>query len=74
MTCQELVEVITEYLEDRLPVEERARFDQHLALCEGCHNFVEQMRETIRLTGRLPEEALSPEGRERLLEAFRSYK
>lgn len=73
MTCQELVEVITAYLEDALPAEDRARFDEHVAGCQGCRNYLDQMRETIRLTGRLPEEALSAEGRERLLEAFRGY-
>ena len=74
MTCQELVEVITDYLENRLPGPDRARFDAHLAACQGCRNYVEQMRETIRLTGKVPEEALPPEGRERLLEAFRGFR
>jgi predicted anti-sigma-YlaC factor YlaD len=74
MTCQQLVEVITDYLENRLASEDRRRFDEHLASCEGCHNYLEQIRETIRLTGSLPEEALSLEGRERLLAAFRGYR
>jgi predicted anti-sigma-YlaC factor YlaD len=74
MTCQELVEVITDYLENRLASQDRRRFDEHLAACEGCHNYLEQIRETIRLTGRLPEESLSLDGRARLLEAFRGYR
>jgi predicted anti-sigma-YlaC factor YlaD len=74
MTCQELVEVITDYMENRLPAYDRVRFEEHLGLCEGCRNYLEQVRQTIRLTGRLPEDALSPEGRDRLLQAFRTYK
>ena len=74
MTCQELVETITDYLEDRLPAEERSRFDAHLAICAGCRNYLEQMRETIRLTGQVTEEALPSETRQRLLEAFRGLR
>jgi anti-sigma factor RsiW len=74
MTCQELVEVITDYLEDRLPADDRNRFEQHLAACEGCRNYLEQMRQTIALTGRLPAEALTPDARERLLQAFRGFR
>ena len=74
MTCKELVEVITEYLEGTLPAEDRARFERHLAKCEGCHAYLDQMRETIRALGHLPPESLSPEAERGLLEAFRGWR
>jgi anti-sigma factor RsiW len=73
MACRELVELITEYLEDRLPAIERARFDAHLAECEACRTYLEQFQQTIRVLGRLPEESLSTETRAALLDAFRGW-
>jgi anti-sigma factor RsiW len=73
MPCRELVELVTEYLEDRLPPADRARFEAHLAACEACRAFLDQFRQTIRSLGRLPEEALSPEARAALLAAFRGF-
>lgn len=72
--CQDLVELVTEYLEGTLPPELRRRFEDHLALCEGCDTYVEQMRETIRLLGQLTEETLSPQATVRLLEAFWTWR
>lgn len=74
LPCRELVELITDYLEDRLPPEDRARFDAHLAECEACRTFVEQCRTTIAVLGRLPEESLSAEARSALLAAFRGWR
>ena len=74
MRCNELVEVITEYLEGTLPAEDRARFDRHLAKCDGCRAYLDQMRETIRALGHLPPESLSPEAESALLEAFRGWR
>jgi anti-sigma factor RsiW len=73
MPCRELVELVTDYLEGRLSPEDHARFEAHVADCEYCAEYLEQMRETIRVLGRLPEESLSPEGREVLLTAFRDW-
>jgi anti-sigma factor RsiW len=73
MTCRELVELVTDYLEDRLSTRDRARFDAHLADCEYCDAYLEQMRQTIRTFGRLPEESLSAEARDALLVAFRDW-
>ena len=73
MPCRELVEVITDYLEDRLSPVDGARFEAHLAACEACRTYVEQFRQTIRALGRLPEESLSPEARNALLDAFRGW-
>lgn len=73
LPCRELVELVTDYLEDRLSPRDRARFEAHLADCELCRTYLEQFRQTIRLLGRLPEESISPEARDRLLEAFRGW-
>jgi anti-sigma factor RsiW len=74
MSCRELVEVITEYLEGTLPAEDRARFDAHIADCDGCTNYLDQMRQTIRALGHLPPESLSPEAERALLDAFRDWR
>jgi anti-sigma factor RsiW len=74
MTCRELVELVTDYLEERLPPAERARFDAHLEVCEGCRAYLDQMRATVRLLGRLPEDTLPPELEERLMRAFRDWR
>jgi anti-sigma factor RsiW len=75
LSCQESVELVTDYIEDALPTEERRRFERHLSLCPGCGAYVDQIRETIRITGRLPrEETLSPALRKELLSQFRSSK
>jgi anti-sigma factor RsiW len=74
LPCQELVELVTDYLEDRLPASQRARFDAHLAQCSGCRTYLEQMRQTVSLLGHLPEEALSPDAERQLLEAFRGWR
>ncbi len=72
MNCGELVEAVTDYLEGSMSPEEVAEVERHLEVCEGCAIYLDQVRETIRLTGRLTEEALSDEARATLLQAFRS--
>ena len=52
LACRELVELVTDYLEDALPAGERERFEAHLAECDACDAYVEQVRATIRLAGR----------------------
>lgn len=74
MTCQELVELVTNYFEGALPPRDRARFERHIAGCPYCTAYVEQMRITVRTLGRLPEESLEPELRDALLEHFRDWK
>ena len=73
MPCRELVELVTDYLEDRLSPTDRARFEAHLAECEACHTYLEQLRHTVRALGRVPEESLSAEARDALLTAFRGW-
>lgn len=74
LSCQELVELVTDYLEGALSGEERARFEEHVGGCDGCVQYVEQMRQTIELTGRLSPGELSPEAERGLLEAFRGWR
>jgi anti-sigma factor RsiW len=74
LTCAELVELVTDYLEGHLSDDERRRFDAHLATCDGCSTYVEQMRTTIVVAGRVPEPELPRELEQRLLDAFRGWR
>jgi predicted anti-sigma-YlaC factor YlaD len=73
LTCRELVELITDYLEGQLTETERRSFEQHLAGCAGCRNYLDQMAQTIELVERLTQEHLAPAARDELLEAFRAW-
>ena len=74
LACQELVELVTAYLDGALPPAERERFERHIRYCRGCRRYLAQMRETIRQTGHLTEENIDPAARARLLDAFRNWK
>lgn len=74
MDCNELVEVITGYLEGALSENDRARFDAHLAECPYCVTYVEQMRATLGALGEIPVETISDTARARLLAVFRDWK
>lgn len=74
MPCQELVELVTAYLDGGLSRRDRRRFEAHIGGCEHCTTYLEQMRETIRLTGGIGEADLEPHAREELLAAFRDWK
>jgi anti-sigma factor RsiW len=74
ITCQEVVELVTDYVEGALPTDETALFEQHLNFCDGCVWYVEQMRMTVAAVGRIREEEVPAETRERLLTAFREWK
>ncbi len=74
ITCQEVVELVTDYLEGALPVDEADLFEQHLNFCDGCDWYVHQMRATVATVGRIGQEDLPSEMRERLLTAFRDWK
>ena len=73
LSCSELVELVTDYLDGALAPADRARFDAHIAKCANCTAYVEQFRETIRLTGRLHEDDVEPAARAALLDAFRDW-
>lgn len=73
LTCAQLVELITDYLEHKLSSRDTERFEEHVAFCDGCSTYVDQMRATIAATGRLRATDLPPELEGRLLEAFRGW-
>lgn len=72
--CNELVEIVTAYLEGAMSSSELVRFEGHIAACKGCRNYLEQMRHTIRAVGTLTEETIAPEARNTLLILFRNWK
>lgn len=74
MACQELVEVVTDYLEGTLPAPDRVRFDAHLSTCAACREYVAEMRALILLSGSLTVEAIEPASRQSLLAAFRRWR
>ena len=74
MSCRELVELVTEYLDGVMPAADRRRFEKHLRLCPGCQTYLEQMRASARLLGGLSPEAVPANVREELLRAFRDWK
>ena len=74
MTCKELVELVTDYLEGALPPADLARFEEHVVSCPPCHVHLEQMRRTIDVIGHIPEDSLSADAEHDLLDAFRSWK
>lgn len=71
MNCDEFVELVTAYLEGALAPDAERRFVEHLAECEGCDRYLDQIRTTVAALGRLAEQDLAPEARDRLLAAFR---
>lgn len=74
LSCKEFVELVTDYLEGKLPAGERERFDRHLSYCTPCVNYLHQMRLTIKTLGKLTEETIEPQARDDLLHIFRNWK
>ena len=74
LTCQELTEVLTDYLEGAMAPADRARFEAHLALCPGCVTYVQQMRQTVEAARALRPEAVETTVPDDLLAAFRAWK
>ncbi len=73
LSCAQIVDLVTDYLEQRLSIRDTERFEEHVAFCDGCSAYFEQMRATIAAAGRLREEDLPPELEVRLLDAFRGW-
>jgi anti-sigma factor RsiW len=73
LVCRQMVELITDYLEGALPRAQRRRFEAHLEGCEHCSEYLEQMRATIRLTGRLGAEDLTGDMRAEFAEVYRRW-
>ena len=74
MTCKELVELVTDYLEGVLPPAERTRFDEHLAACPFCTTYLTQMRQTVKTLGALPEASIPPAALDALLGHFKNWR
>lgn len=74
LVCQQMVELMTDYLEDALPAEDRRRFDKHLAGCPHCAEYLAQLRETIRLAGRIIPDDLTPVMRSELTDLYRLWR
>ena len=74
MTCRELVEVVTDYLEGALPDDDRRRLEAHLEECPYCLEYVAQMRQTIDALGELPPEMIGEQRQRDLLAAFRGWR
>jgi anti-sigma factor RsiW len=73
MSCRDLVELVSDYLEGALPAGEYSRFEAHVAGCGNCSAYLRQMRETLALLGTLPADALSREAEDELRVAFREW-
>ena len=74
LSCQELVELVTDYLEGALDDRDARAFERHLADCEACPEYVEQLRTTVRLVGTLTPDDLTRDAETALLQAFRDWK
>jgi hypothetical protein len=73
MDCNELVELVTAYLDESLDLDSRSRFDLHLLECDGCANYLQQFRVTVTTVGRIHGDDLDPGYRARLLSAFKDW-
>jgi anti-sigma factor RsiW len=74
LSCQEVVELVTDYLDESLPTEDTSLFEQHLNFCEGCVWYVHQLRTTVEAVGEIREEDVPSEAKDRLMGAFRDWK
>ncbi len=72
-SCQQMVELVTEYLDGVMEPRRRARFEAHLAGCDGCTNYVEQFRTTVSVVGRLEVDDVPEPVMAELISAFRSW-
>ena len=74
VTCREVAELLSDYLDDAIPAPDRARLDAHLAECNGCAAALEQLRETIRVSGTLTEAQVAQERLEPVRSVFRTWR
>jgi anti-sigma factor RsiW len=73
MNCDEFVELVTAYLEGTLEPETQRRFAEHLAACDGCERYLDQIRNTVHALATLPAQSLPAQARDRLLAAFQDW-
>jgi predicted anti-sigma-YlaC factor YlaD len=74
IVCREFVELVTPYLEDVLPPDERALIERHLAACDGCRTYLEQMRQTLRAIGHISHEPITSRTRDEVIAIFRAWR
>ena len=74
LNCQEVVELVTDYLEQALLPEMQAQFEEHIAECPGCDTYLEQVQQTIMLLRKLTEQQMFPNTKQELVEIFRNWK
>ncbi len=74
LNCQEVVELVTDYLEQALLPEMQTQFEEHVAECPGCDTYMEQVQQTITMLRKLAEQSMFPETKQELLEIFRNWK
>lgn len=72
LTCQQLTELVTEYLEGRMSFWRRAQFQMHLGMCQHCRAYIHQMKVTVSTLGSLPPEPVPEELKSELLQRFRN--
>jgi predicted anti-sigma-YlaC factor YlaD len=73
LSCRDMVELVTDYLDQTMPAADRVRFEEHLEACDGCSTYLDQMRTTIRIAGTLREDAIPGGQLDRLMLAFRGW-
>jgi anti-sigma factor RsiW len=74
LPCREVTEILDGYLDGTMSADDRARLEAHLRSCEGCVNYLDQLRTTIRLTGTLGDTSVPPETTAAVMDAFRAWK
>ena len=74
LVCQQAVELVTDYLEGTLSRRDRRRFEAHLKNCPNCSAYLEQIRTTIRLTGTIEPDDLTPEAKRDLTDLYRRWR
>jgi anti-sigma factor RsiW len=73
-TCQQIVDLVTDYVEGALPASDRLAFEQHISICPPCRAYFTQMRTVVRVAGSLREDDLPQPVRESLVKVFRDWK
>lgn len=74
LSCRELTELVTEYLEGRMPLRRRMAFWFHVGMCGHCRTYLKQMKATVRILGQLPAEPIPPDVAKAMLHQFRNWK
>ncbi len=74
LTCKQITELVSDYVEKRLPLWDRMRFEMHVGMCKHCREYLRQMKLTVRALGEIPAEPPPPEVRDELLRRFRDWK